>query len=295
MNRTPLRRAFAALVFAHLACSAATAAVAQLRTQCDALLAEKNYTALQTLAQNALDADPAGAEAHYYLGVVKFRQHKSDEAVPHLEKAVENAPANSEYRRMLGDAYGMLALKGGKLAALGRAKKCKTAYEKAIALDPKNVQARISLGMYYMQAPGIVGGSRKKAYEQLDEIEKLDPATAWNVRIIAYFADKKYQDIRAMLDGRAEQTPNDYFVLYQYGRLSAATGENVEAGIAKLLRCLKIKPAPGMPAHAHVQLELGKNYERKGDKSAARAAYEAALSQAPDMQDASRALEKLNQ
>lgn len=292
MKSIPLRRLIAALVFS-VAYSVTAFALAEPQTQYVALFTSKNYTELQTVAQKALAAEPANAEAHFYLGVSYFYQRQSDQAVPHLEKAVEYAPANSEYRRALGDAYGLLALRGSKLAAFGRARKCKAAYEKAIELDPKNVQARISLGMYYMQAPGIVGGSRKKAYEQLEEIEKLDPQIGWNMRVIAYFSEKKYQDIRMMLDERAAKMPNDYFILYQYGCLSAATGENVDDGIAKLLRCLEIKPASGMPGHAYVQLELGKNYERKGDKPAARAAYEAALSRAPHMKDASRALEKL--
>lgn len=48
----------------------------------------------------------------------------------------------------------------------------KSAWEKAVQLDPKTVDARESLIQYYLQAPAIAGGSVDKAIEMATEIKK---------------------------------------------------------------------------------------------------------------------------
>ena len=46
--------------------------------------------------------------------------------------------------------------------------------EKAIQLDPDNLDAREGLFQYYTQAPFFVGGSASKAAAQLEEIRRRD-------------------------------------------------------------------------------------------------------------------------
>jgi hypothetical protein len=48
------------------------------------------------------------------------------------------------------------------------AKKTRKEFEKAVELDEKNYNALEDLMQYYLEAPGFLGGSKKKA----NEIEK---------------------------------------------------------------------------------------------------------------------------
>lgn len=50
------------------------------------------------------------------------------------------------------------------------APKMKAAWEKAIALDSKNLGARLSLIQFYTQAPSLMGGSMDKAKEMARQI-----------------------------------------------------------------------------------------------------------------------------
>jgi len=271
----------------------AAPARANLRERCAPLVEERKASELQAIALRAVNATPTDAEANYYLGVSLMLQDKHTEAIEHLDKAVAAAPANSEYHRALGDAQGLAAANASMLHALGHAKKCKAVLEKAVALDPKNTQARISLAMFYLHAPGIAGGSKKKGWEQVGEIEKLDAEYGWRIHIIGCMAEKRYAETRAMLDKKLAASPDSYFALSQTGRLSYETGDNLDEGISALKRALQMTPDQNSPGLARVQYWLGGLYERKKDKPSARAAYETASALSPSMKEVRVALAKL--
>lgn len=71
------------------------------------------------------------------------------------------------------------------------APKMKSAWEKAIALDSKNLDARTSLIQYYLQAPGILGGSVEKAIEVAGQVLKLKPAEGHRQLGNIYMHEKK--------------------------------------------------------------------------------------------------------
>lgn len=98
-----------------------------------------------------------------------------DGAVTLGEKSIADHPDSSEIWLWLGRAYGRKAQRAPVISQFALARKCRSAFEKAVALDPKNVDARADLMSYYLQAPGIVGGSLAKAKEQAAAILELDP------------------------------------------------------------------------------------------------------------------------
>jgi len=135
------------------------------------LLRDHKVAAAESTASALVAANPADAEAWALLGSVQLAKDDADAAVAAWEKAAELAPANSDYQRQLGDAYGLAAQKAGMLGKIGWAKKCRLAYEKAVELDPKNLAARNSLMGFYQQAPGVMGGGMDKAYGQAAAIK----------------------------------------------------------------------------------------------------------------------------
>jgi tetratricopeptide (TPR) repeat protein len=253
----------------------------------------RHWTAAQPLLEKAVAAEPQDAEAHYLLGLALLNQNKGDTAVAPLEKATALAPTNSEYQRALGDAYGVSAQKAGLFSKLGFARKCKAAYDRAVELDPKSVDARVSLMQFCMAAPSIVGGGIDKAYAQAEEIKKLDPAQGRTAYALLYLAEKKYPEALAALDEVLKDTPNDYEALYQLGRLAAITGDRLDRGLATLRQCLTLTPPAGQPPHAAVHWRIGNILEKQGDKAAAKAAYEASLRVDPNFKSAADALKKL--
>ncbi|MDI1250151.1 MAG: hypothetical protein PSV13_14910 [Lacunisphaera sp.] len=165
--------------------------------------------------------------------------------------------------------------------------------EKAVELDPKNLNARNSLMGFYQNAPSLMGGGMDKAYEQAAEIKKLDASRGRLAYATLYVAEKKYAGVFTEFNDNLKDAPYNYSALYQYGRLTAISGERVDLGIKALMKCLTIPSSAGTPGHDAVNWRLGNLWEKKGDMVAARAAYQASLAVNPNFQQAADALKKL--
>jgi len=125
--------------------------------------------ALRTLENLPDSAAVYALRGQSYYGKGDFRA--ASEA---LEKATESAPGNSSYWDWLGKAYGRRAERANFLSAARWASRCHRAFERAVELDPKNLDAASDLFAYYMEAPGIMGGGTGKAR---DLAEKMLPVS----------------------------------------------------------------------------------------------------------------------
>lgn len=265
-----------------------------LRDNIDARFKQRQWPEAQALLEKATAAAPNDAEAWVRLGQVFQQVGNPDRAVEAMEQAAALAPANSDYQRQLGDAYGFAAQKAGMLSKMGWAKKCKAAYEKAVALDPRNLDARWSVMEYCRQAPGFVGGGMDQAYAQAEEIRKLDANRGRIALATLYVAEKKMVEAFGLFDEALKSDPDNYTTLYQLGRLSAMTGQRLDQGIDNLRKCLTLPQPAGQPGYAPVNWRIGNILEKKGDKAAAKAAYEAAISIDPGFVPALESLRKLD-
>jgi tetratricopeptide (TPR) repeat protein len=265
-----------------------------LRDQIDALAKQRQWPQAQALLEKATAATPKDGEAWQRLSQVFIQLGDADRAVETMEQAAALAPASSDLQRQLGDAYGFAAQKAGMLSKMGLAKKCKAAYDKAVALDPGNIDARWSVMEYCRQAPGFVGGGMDGAYAQAEEIRKLDPNRGRIALATLYVSEKKMVEAFGLFDEALKEDPASYIALYQLGRLSAMTGQRLDQGIANLRKCLTLAPPPGQPGAAPVNWRIGNILEKKGDKAAAKAAYEAAVAADANFVPAIESLRKLN-
>ena len=125
-----------------------------------------------------LAANPRDAEAHNLLCRVFYQEERWDNAVPECERAVSLAPASSIYQLWLGRAYGQKADHSSFVTAATLASKVRMAFEKAVQLDPKNVEARCDLSEYYIEAPPMMGGGSDKAVAQANVLAQQNPAAA---------------------------------------------------------------------------------------------------------------------
>jgi tetratricopeptide (TPR) repeat protein len=122
------------------------------------------------------DKDPQAAmltgESYYLLG-----DYRS--ATDVLERAAAMDPRNSNTRLWLGRTYGRRAEISFALTAISYANKTRAALEKAVELDPDNMEAVNDLFEYYLQAPGFLGGGLDKAANLAQSISKHDAAEGY--------------------------------------------------------------------------------------------------------------------
>jgi tetratricopeptide (TPR) repeat protein len=261
------------------------------RDEITQLFNQREWARARTLLEQTTAAEPANAEAWHFLGQCLLALGDLDPAVAALTKATELAPQNSNYYLVLGNAYGASAQKAGIFSKLGLAKSCKAAYEKAVALDPTNINARWSLMEYCRQAPGIVGGGMDQAYAQAAEIKKLDARRGRAAYASLYAADKKVAEAFALYDEVLRDQPDDSDALYQIGRLAARSGEQLDRG----LTCLRSFMAhPDHTADVRAQTYIAMILEKKADLAGAKAAYAAAVAIDPAFPPALEGQRKLS-
>src|SRR5881275_2225350 len=139
--------------------------------------------------------------AHNLLCRAYFSLGDWDRGVSDCEKAVALSPDNSQFHLWLGRIYGEKADKASFLTAAGLARRVAREFEAAVHLNPRSIDARTDLAEFYLEAPGIVGGGRDKAIQQISPMAQLDPARAhW---ITARIAEKKKDLATAEAEYRA--------------------------------------------------------------------------------------------
>ena len=176
---------------------------ASLRQVFDAFIAghyEKAETHLQTLFKTSSDK----GEIHFLLGRLAAWDGRVDDAFDHFEKATKFSPQNADYYWWLAQMYGQKAVKASIFRKPGHARNTKKALEKAIALDPDHIEARLRLMGYHLNAPGILGGKKEEAQNQADQIKMRDPIRGYVAQADIYRnkdeLDKAEQELRTALE-----------------------------------------------------------------------------------------------
>ena len=186
------------LIFASLLHSSAIPANVTPRQ----LLAEGRVDDAVRVLQQQVSLHPADAESFNLLCRAYFMADDWDPALEACQRAASLAPQSSMYQLWLGRVYGEKADHSSIFSAPGLAKQARTAFERAVQLDPGNWEARADLGEFYAEAPGIVGGGKDKSRAQADALMAINPAMAhW---VLARIAEKDKQADVAEREYRAE-------------------------------------------------------------------------------------------
>jgi tetratricopeptide (TPR) repeat protein len=301
-----------------------TPSLAHAKQQFDARnydVAKQEYTAIARAAPN--DVTPA-----LYLGKIAMAQNDGDESIKQFEQCVRIDENNSECHAWLGNALGNAAMRASKFKLPFIAKRTKKEFDRAVELDPANIDGRWGQLQYYMQAPGFLGGSMDKARETAAEIEKHDkfhgalasaqlaekdkkPADAeaayhraitvapdsvvgYNGLVNLYVREKRWSDAFATLDRVAARIPSEGNIPLAIARVAYLSGEQLARGEEAAQHWIANPPKnASVNSQAAAHFRLGAIYEKTGRKELARAEYEKAVGLNPKHEDAKKALDAL--
>lgn len=277
----------------------------------------------------AARAQPKSAEAAFWYGKTLLAENKPGDAEDWFGKAVQLDSQSSEYHLWVARAIGVQAQHANVVKQPFLARRIKAAVDRAIALDPNNIDAREMRWQFYSMAPGIMGGGKDKAREEAAQImhrnryrglfielqvagsakdeaaaqrtlmtmmaeyvDSLQPVSLYASRL----ADRgRAPEAFAVVDAFHKRHPADPAVLYLVGRIAASSGQELDRGEQALRKYLTVEPSPSLnvPSQSNAHFRLGNIQEKRGDKVAARAEYELAVRLDSRNEAAKRALAAL--
>lgn len=163
--------------------SAVQANNTELASQVDALWQANNYAAAEALLTPLVTKKSKDAQLLALLGRTHAGLKNNDRAEELLEKAIKFDANNADYQHWYATVSCNLASSASMFSALGYAKRCKKAYESALALAPQNPRSYIALGSFLAQAPGIAGGDKDQALQLAEKLKQLDETQGWLLQL----------------------------------------------------------------------------------------------------------------
>jgi Flp pilus assembly protein TadD len=208
--------------------------------------------------------DPAPDSAAYLLsGKNYFMLGEYKKAVEFMDKALAISPNSSECELWLGRAWGRRAETSGWLTAGVHASRARQHFERAVALDSRNREAKNDLFSFYLNAPGFLGGGLDKAAALSQSIANERPPE-YNFEQ-AQLADKRkdYVAEEAHLRRAMELAPTEAGRVVDLARFLAKRGRLAESDM--LFEHAR-NIAPSLPrvafAEARVYIEGRRNLEK---------------------------------
>jgi tetratricopeptide (TPR) repeat protein len=311
------------LGLAALACYASPAV-----DQANGLTKDGKPEEARALLLDSVKQNPLDHEADFALAKIYLREQAYDKAVEFAERAVKLADSVAVYHLWLARANLGKAMKSGMVGAFMAARKGRDEYERAVALDPGNLEARFELCMYYLIAPGVVGGSEAKAKENaavLQSQSELYGAYAW-----ASYWEKQKNLVRAesllvkaaAIDTSSAHTalyglgyfyerhekpgeaagvfkqlllkkPDDLVALYSLGSVYVDAKINLEEAEAAFKRYIAEGPVSRGPEEASARWRLGLAYDLQGKTDSALVELKKAVELAPGVKQFKDALKQV--
>lgn len=203
------------------------------------LFEKGQFSLARPIFEVCLKQNPNNIRTIEYLGDIECNSLSWENASIYYRKLTVLKPTEANYFYKYGGALGMFAKECNKFRALGMIGEVRESFEKAIALNPKHIEARWALIELYLQLPAIIGGSEKKASQYADELSKLSAVDGYLAKghIAEYFdrfakaefyykkaveigrSKTAYQKLADLYKNKMKQPAKAKSVLEEYGKL----------------------------------------------------------------------------
>jgi Flp pilus assembly protein TadD len=223
---------------------------------------------------------------HLLRGKNYFMMGDFNKATESFEKSVSLAPNSSEAHLWLGRAWGRRA-ENSSMMAVVYARRAHQAFEKAVALDAHNGEAKNDLFEYYLNAPGFLGGGLDKAaalsraiaaerpveheFEEARIAEKrndltaaeahfrhameLAPSDAGRIMDVARFLAKhrRFEESDQLFERARKAQPNKPSVNFEEAQTAIETHRNLERARTLLKTYLQSPLTPEDPSRQEAE------------------------------------------
>jgi tetratricopeptide (TPR) repeat protein len=226
-------------------------------------------------AQNGASREISG-RCRYFMG-----DYKS--AIDDLEKAVQVEPSVSDHYLWLGRAWGRRAETSVFFMAVKYASETRKNFEKAVQLNPASLEAVNDLLVFYLEAPGFLGGGVERATTLAATIRQNDPVEYQSALAQISIHQKDLDAAESQLRKAVELAPRRVNRLVDLAKLLARRGKLRESD-ALFEQAAGIDPNDKRLLYGRAETDI----KGKRNLSAAKKSLEAYLQSALTPDDPSR-------
>jgi Flp pilus assembly protein TadD len=185
--------------------------------------------------------EPKSAQVWELTGRCHFMAGDYKDATAAFEKAVRLDPNNSNYHHWLGRSWGRRAETSAWVTAIQYARKTRDSFERAVALNPRNIEATNDLFEYYLEAPGFLGGGMDKASALLPAIRTADEVEYYYAAAKIAEKRKQFGTAEEQLRHASELAPKQVGRVVDLAKFLAKQGKYLESDDA-FQRAQKLDP-----------------------------------------------------
>lgn len=195
---------YAAVLSALIAATALFAATPLLAQSTDAefhvLSRAHKVVELEALARQRLTENPKDDVALWHLARAGGQDaHKRTELIARAERCTREMPQSARCHNALANLFGAAASSAGMAEGIKLAGRIKSLHVTAVELDPRHFESRRDLNQFYLFAPGIVGGSVRKALQGCKDYAAFDPARGKVLRAEVHTYEEEFDEAESML------------------------------------------------------------------------------------------------
>jgi len=284
------------------------------------------HAALETMARERLARDPSDDAALWYWGLDAASEPSSRaELLGRTQDCARSRPQSARCQHLWGTLIAARLMDSFDLSSLGAIGEVREHFEKAVAMAPQDYTLRHDLQAFYLEVPGMLGGSSRKARAQAEEFAAIDPTRAALLQAEMAISAKDFARADALLAGVTPAGDRllardlqevqahlgstlieaDEFerarALFERLLRQAPQAPELQAGLGRTLFQLKQAPAAvaaferalQLDPRSHVQHRLAAAAEAAGDKAKAAAAWQRVLAEPAEASYADKARERL--
>lgn len=246
-----------------------TLANTELEQQVTQLFQQKAFADAKALLASKVNSKTKDAFLLASLGRSELALGEAAPAEKLLARAVKAEADNAEYQFWYGRASCDAAQQASMLSALGLAKRCAKAFEKAHQLAPENAEYLHALAKYYAQAPGVAGGDKAKAMALSKTLQQLAPVKGQLLELELLLQQDQTEAVAALLAQSTElqSRPEPYFLqgvklaqsrdytaaMSQFAQASEQEAADIEAERSRLLALYQLGRATVLAKTEHQQ------------------------------------------
>ncbi len=171
-----------------------------------------HWKQIRTLIEPGFRGNPGEVRNLYWMTRVKVAFGDLQAGYDMARRLVAASPEQADNQFALAEAVGTLARRVGLLKALSYQGEFKRSLERALTLNPRHAEALNMKALFYINAPFIVGGSKRRGMEVIRILATVDPALACLAEVNRALGEKDRARAEVLLKTAAANDPRSYLI-----------------------------------------------------------------------------------